>query len=154
MRSLAHGFIVAVMLVSNAAGQAAPSAKAVPDVKTADATAVEFYRWYVKQVDDGGSPLMQSPQQVKEYVSASLWKVLQQTHGVEKDADYFLKAQDTMEDWAANISASPATMVDGSARTVVTLGASATSKKYLALDMIQEDGRWEIRRVTEAPQAK
>jgi hypothetical protein len=98
--------------------------------------------------------LIKSPQQVKKYVSASLWKTLQQTRGVERDADYFLKAQDTMEDWATNISASPAKMVDGSMRTIVTLGASTESKHRLALDMLREDGRWKIQRVTEARQAQ
>jgi len=156
MRSLVHGLLLGVLLVSSVACQTAPSGKAALDVtktievKPADATAVEFYRWYVKQVNDGGSPFMKAPQQLKEYVSASLWKTLQQTRGVEKDADYFLKAQDTLDDWATNISASPAKMVDGITRTIVTLGASAESKHRLALDMVQEDGTWKIRLVREA----
>ena len=156
MRSLVHGLLFGAVLVSNVACQTAPSGKTASDVtnatqaKSADATAVEFYRWYVKQVNDGGSPFMKSPKQLKEYVSASLWKTLQLTRGVEKDADYFLKAQDTLDDWGTNISASPAKVVDGSTRTIVTLGASADSKHRLALDMVREDGRWKIRLVKEA----
>jgi hypothetical protein len=116
--------------------------------QSADATAVAFYKWYVREIDQGHIPFSSSHDQLKEYVSSALMKRLDPRKGAALDADYFLKAQDTMEDWAEHVTASTGKVTGNTAQTTVTLGATSESRHDLLVELIQEDGKWKIERVS------
>ena len=120
-------------------------AKTSAPTNSPEETAVAFYKWYVHEIDQGHIPMSRSREQLDEYLSSSLIKRLQLRKGAEGlDADYFLKAQDTLEDWAANVTASPVKSTGNAAQILVTLGASQETRHRLSVALVQEDGKWKI----------
>ena len=131
--------------VGSAFGQPGPLSKA----QSPDQVAVSFYRWYLQEIDEGHAPIIQSQKQMKEYVSPTLLDALRPGKAVEgKDVDCFLKAQDTLDDWASHVMASPPRVNGDTARTVITLGATAQSRHQLAVTLVKLGGRWRIQRVS------
>jgi hypothetical protein len=102
---------------------------------------------YLHEIDEGHIPVVQSKTQIKEVVSSTLLDALKLRKGVEgPHADFFLKAQDTLDDWAGHVTASPPKVTGDTPRTVITLGATRRSRHQLALT--NEGGRWRIQRVS------
>src|SRR5262249_1274886 len=65
------------------------------------------------------------------------------------DEDYFIRAQDYLEDWPQNIVVSNVRTNSKTASALVTLGAIAESKQQLGLRLLTESGRWKISRVSQ-----
>jgi len=131
-------------LIGTAIAQAQPSATA----QSPDRVAASFYRWYLHEIDTGNPATVQSQAPMKEYVSSELLDSLRSKKGA--DADYFLKAQDTLEDWADNVTASTPKVTGDTARTTITLGATSESKHELAVTLLNDHGKWKIQRVSTA----
>lgn len=120
-----------------------------------DQIALTFYRWYLHEIDEGHIPLVHSPKQIREYVSATLRESLMSKKGLQSQgADYFLKAQDTLEDWASHVTASSPKLTGDSAQTVVTLGATPESRHHLRVSLVKEAGSWKIQRVDPVPKGR
>ena len=87
------------------------------------------------------------------YVSPSLLRelkrIMQSPNGME--TDYFLQAQDYLEDWPTRISISDTKVQSGIATTVVTLGENPAAPYRLTVTLQQEAGGWKIRRVKGLP---
>ncbi|HKD24565.1 MAG TPA: DUF3828 domain-containing protein [Xanthobacteraceae bacterium] len=117
---------------------------------TPQAVVSEFYAWYVRAVAKDEDPLHDEPATLKRYVSGALIveieKKLKSRDGL--DADYFMQAQDYLDDWLDNISVSPAQIKGATATTAVYLGKSADKKYGLSVSLVNEQGAWKIRKVT------
>ena len=62
-------------------------------------------------------------------------------------ADYFIQAQDYMEDWTTDIRAVRPVVQGNLASVVIILGATAETRRILALTLTRANGAWKIRMV-------
>lgn len=130
-------------------GSAMAQVESPTGVQTPDQVAISFYRWYLHEIDEGHIPIVQSQEQIKEYVSSTLLDALRPRKGAEgPDVDYFLKAQDTLDDWPSHVVASPPKVTGDIAHTIVTLGATPQSRHQLAVTLTKGGGKWRIQRVS------
>jgi hypothetical protein len=117
-----------------------------------DAAVSSFYTWYLTVMDAGHDPEISDPATLSVYVSKPLLNELrqavQQPGGV--DEDYFLKAQDYLDDWVGHVSVGQPRSQDGAAVVDIVLGVAPESRKILWVTTIQEGGAWKIRAVREA----
>jgi hypothetical protein len=117
------------------------------------AVAAEFYKWYLHELVQNHDPLSKNPESLLPYVSPTLLRelkrIMQSPNGME--ADYFLQAQDYLEDWPTRISISDTKVQSGIATTVVTLGENPAAPYRLTVTLQQEAGGWKIRRVKRLP---
>jgi hypothetical protein len=63
------------------------------------------------------------------------------------DEDYFIRAQDYLEDWASNIIVADVQIKCRTASAIVTLGATKESMQTLALNLVKEGDAWKISKV-------
>jgi hypothetical protein len=134
-----------------AVGQEAASATVKPDV-----AAAAFYKWYLNQLEENHDPLRGDQKSLVPYVSASLLREItlkmQSPDGM--DADYFIQAQDYLDDWLEHISTSDTRVQAGVATTVVSLGERPERRYRLSVTLVKEAGVWKIRRVKRLPATK
>jgi len=103
---------------------------------------VAFYRWYLKSLEPN-----QEPGRDRKTLSAlclGLTAQGAQERHAQDDAgsDYFLKAQDYLEDWPGNIASTPAKQ-DGDVATLsITLGTTPDSQHRLPVQMRHETDGW------------
>lgn len=109
--------------------------------------AVAFYRWYLKSLESNQEP-GRDRKTLSAYVSASRLKALRKDMRMDDaGSDYFLKAQDYLEDWPGNIASTPAKQ-DGDVATLsITLGSTPESQHRLSVQMRHETDGWKIQRV-------
>lgn len=58
------------------------------------------------------------------------------------DEDYFIKAQDYLEDWERTVVADKAVVDGGRALVVLQLGASSQSRRKFSITLTREGGVW------------
>lgn len=107
--------------------------------------AVQFYRWYMRSLAISQDPLRQSPVQMSAYVEKGL--VSELTRRMNRKglhADYFIQAQDFMDDWTTDIKAVRPTVQGNMASVVIILGATPETKRILALTLTRAEGDWKI----------
>jgi hypothetical protein len=114
-------------------------------------TVEAFYKWYVHALRQNREPLTQDEATLKKYVTSALIarikKQMNSPDGLE--ADYFLQAQDYLDDWETNVSAAKAMIKGTVATTRVTLGAKDDSKHKLKVSLSKQGEEWKISRVQE-----
>ena len=120
------------------AGMPAAFARSQPP----EQAALQFYRWYMQSLATSQDPLRASPVQMSAYVDQGLVKDLKRRKGPH--ADYFIQAQEYMEDWTTDIRAVRPTVQGNVASVVVILGATAETKRILALTLTRSSGDWKI----------
>jgi hypothetical protein len=127
-----------------------PTALAQAPVKTSaspDAVAVEFYKWYLHGLSQNKEPV-DDEAAMSRYVSPSLVQSVKRMYASgHLDSDYFIRAQDYLEDWEANVVASHAAMEGARATTVVTLGATPKTFHRLTVTLTREGDGWKISKV-------
>lgn len=107
--------------------------------------ALQFYRWYMQSLAINQDPLRQSPVQMSAYVEKKLLNDLKRRMGRKGlHADYFIQAQEFMEDWATDIRAVRPVIQGNLASVVVLLGATPDTRRILALTLVREAGEWKI----------
>ena len=107
--------------------------------------AVGFYRWYMQSLTISQDPLRHSPVQMSAYVDKRLMSELKRRTGRKGlHADYFIQAQEFLDDWTTDIKAVRPTIQGNLASVVVILGASPDTKRMLALTLTRADGDWKI----------
>lgn len=104
--------------------------------------ASSFYHWYLHTLANNQEPLRDRAT-LQRYLSSSL---LDQVEHAPKDADqdYFMKAQDYLDDWVSHIAVSDVKIDGGTASVIVTLGNTNQSKRRLVLRLVNENGAWNI----------
>ncbi len=121
-----------------------------------DKVAHDFYAWYLGQLAKNQDPITVKAPQLKDYVSPALLaeidKKMKSADGM--DADYFLKTQDYLDGWLANVAVGPAKVAGASATALVTLGAPGGAKdeiwKLRVTLTSGADKHWKIRSVAKA----
>jgi hypothetical protein len=123
---------------------------APPDTEKSPATvATDFYRWYVKAIATNRDPIADFPTELSTYVSKSLIAEIRHAMVSEDglEADYFIQAQDYLDDWSTNARVTRSTIHGSTATIELELGASAETRQRLALTLIREQRAWKIRTV-------
>ena len=103
----------------------------------------DFYKSYITLVSETKSP---SDEFLAKSVSIELIKKIRKQASSEDglDVDYFLDAQDYLDDWKANIAVTQITVVGNRARAVVSLGLAKPGKYQLSVNLIFIDREWKI----------
>jgi hypothetical protein len=138
LRALALGAMIVLgqcLLPTTAQAKAQPPEQA----------ALQFYRWYMQSLVISQDPLRQSPVQMSAYVDKKLVSELKRRMSRKGlHADYFIQAQEFMDDWTTDIKAVRPTIQGNMASVVVILGATPETKRMLALTLTKADGDWKI----------
>lgn len=138
LRALALGVLICV-------GQCLLGSAALANGQPPEQTAVQFYRWYMQSLAIQQDPLRQSPVQMSAYVEKGLVNELKRRMGRKGvHADYFIQAQDFMDDWTTDIRAVRPTVQGNMASVVIVLGATPETKRFLALTLTKDEGDWKI----------
>ncbi|MBS7559217.1 MULTISPECIES: DUF3828 domain-containing protein [Pseudomonas] len=105
-----------------------------------------FYSWYLQTFSEDKDPLTDNVPEMKKYVSDSLIakikKQMASPDGLEED--YFLKAQDYMDEWLTQIKVSEPQIQGSSAKEQVTLGSTPDTTQIVDVRMIKDKGCWKI----------
>lgn len=127
------------------AGQLLTGSAALAKAQPPELAAAQFYRWFLHSLALRQDPLHQSPVQMSMYVSTTLMRELTRRMartGVR--ADYFIQAQEFMDDWTTDIKAARPVIQGRLASVVVVLGATDETRRRLALTLMRDGGDWKI----------
>ena len=121
--------------------------------QSARETVSAFYESYLKALADNRDPFAQEKPFIKHFVASSLIaeidRRMKSPDGME--ADYFIQAQDYLDDWKGHISVreheKTAKLTPLVQVLVVTLGAKETSSYRLRVTVKKEAGIWKISNV-------
>ncbi|WP_445231056.1 DUF3828 domain-containing protein [Duganella rhizosphaerae] len=115
----------------------------------AEQTVSAFYEWYLRSLAAGREPLSDDRKEISKYVSRSLVRELEKRmrsdEGMEED--YFIKAQDYLDDWERSVVVDKATVDGEKARAALQLGATGESRRRFSIALVREGGIWKIRSV-------
>lgn len=126
-------------------GQLFGASAARADARTPEQAAGQFYRWYMQSLAISQDPLRHSPVQMSAYVEKGLVNDLKKRMSRKGlHADYFIQAQDFMDDWTTDIRAVRPTVQGNMASVVIILGATPETKRILALTLTRDEGDWKI----------
>lgn len=129
------GLVLGALIASGAQARPLPPEEA----------ALHFYRWYLQSLTIRQDPLRQSPVQMSGYVDKPLMRELKRRMSRKGlHADYFIQAQQYMDDWTTDIKAVRPTIRGSVASVVVILGATPETRRMLALTLTRADGDWKI----------
>lgn len=110
-----------------------------------DQAAARFYRWYMHSLAINQDPLRQSPVQMSAYVSQGLMSELtRRTRRKGLRADYFIQAQEFMDDWTTDIRVLKPRIAGNLATVVVVLGSTEETRRRLALTLARDGADWKI----------
>lgn len=105
-----------------------------------------FYNGYLQSFSDEKDPMTDDIAQMKQYVSDELIgkikKQMASPDGLEED--YFIKAQDYMEEWLTHIKVSEPLVQGASAREQVTLGNTPDTTQVVDVMLVKNNGCWKI----------
>lgn len=130
-----------------------PAQASTSSQSTPQATLTAFYQWYLEELAKSREPLQDDRAKIQGYVSKELLREIDRLSkspdGLEED--YFIRAQDYLEDWASHVVVSDVQIKGKTASAVVTLGATKESRERLALNLIDEGDGWKISKVNAGP---
>ncbi|MGZ0705325.1 DUF3828 domain-containing protein [Pseudomonas piscis] len=105
-----------------------------------------FYSWYLQTYSQDKDPVTDNAPEMKRYVSDSLVtkikKQMASPDGLEED--YFLKAQDYMDEWLTQIQVSEPQVQGSTAKEQVTLGNTPDTTQIVDVRMVKDKGCWKI----------
>jgi hypothetical protein len=121
-----------------------------PAASTPQASLTAFYHWYLRALASDRNPLRDDRPKLEGYVSKGLLQEIDRRANKPEglDEDYFIEAQDFLDDWANNIVVSNVRIDGSAASAMVTLGATKHSRQPLALNLINEGNSWKISKVS------
>ena len=128
-----------------------PTAIAATDVTQTQEASIqrvlgEFYKSYIALISEDREPAHAF---FAKSVSAELLRKIKKLSSVEGGlgADYFLDAQDYLDEWKENIVIAPITVAGNRAKAVVSLGLSAAGRHQLSVDLVRINHQWKITKV-------
>lgn len=118
-------------------------------VQAPELIADEFYGWYLKTLASDEDPFAAKREKLATYVSKDLiTEIARQINSVDGvSEDYFLKAQDYLDEWHSARRASKPVRHGAISILLITLGTKPENIRTVELSMILENGAWKIRRV-------
>jgi hypothetical protein len=117
--------------------------------RAASATVTAFYKWYLHELKADREPLQDGRAALARYVSRPLLREIdhRMRSAEGMDVDYFIQAQDYLDDWENHIVATNAELTAAGASVVVELGAANEDRRRLAISLAKEGRTWKIRQV-------
>ncbi|MGC8494804.1 MAG: DUF3828 domain-containing protein [Syntrophobacteraceae bacterium] len=110
---------------------------------------INFYHWYLNEFVTNRDPLHDNRATMEIYVTDTLLKEIDRRYnspdGLEED--YFIKAQDYLNDWLNNVVVTIRHIKGSVAYATVTLGTTEKSKHRLTVELIKKGNFWKIRKV-------
>jgi ABC-type transporter MlaC component len=138
--------VVALVALLGSAANAQPTPA---KVMTARETVSSFYDSYLQLLEKNRDPFTQDTAFMKQYVAASLLaeigRRLKSPDGMEED--YFIQAQDYLDEWKGHISVAEVESKGTTAVTVMTLGLKTKGEYRLRVTLRKEAGAWKIVKV-------
>lgn len=146
--SAVAGKVLLVLMMCASAMFATAAHGAAPPIR-AEVSTQAFYQWYLSELSGDRDPFSDHPQQYGAHVSQALVKEISTAMNSAEglDADYFLQAQDYLDDWLGSINTSVISHHPNSALVLVTLGRDKETIRRLRITLIVENGAWKIRKV-------
>lgn len=112
--------------------------------------ALEFNRWYVKQVDNDRLPIIDG-KEIDKYVTANTMQKLRHAEDPRYaddefyEADFFLKSQYIGDDWVTNVAIESYDSDPVCVNVNITFGKK---KRHTVIDcMVKENDKWKIQSV-------
>lgn len=109
----------------------------------------EFYGWYLKTLATDEDPFTAKREKLSTYVSrqliAEIERQINSPDGINED--YFLKAQDYLDEWQEARHASRPVRRGATSVLFMTLGTEPGKMRTVELTMTMENRVWKIRRV-------
>jgi glutamine synthetase type III len=120
-----------------------------PEPNGPDLAAVIFYKWYLGQLVQNKDPLHDAVTEMKRQVATPLLREIEKeiNSADGMDVDYFIAAQDYLDDWPTHVTATVRELKGAAATVQVQLGASTLKPYRLRVGLIKEKGDWKIRKV-------
>ena len=111
-----------------------------------------FYEWYLTQLAADKDPVSDDSAALKERVAAPLLQLIERKRRSPEgmDADYFIQAQDYLDEWLGQVSVKPRAISKTTAKVDATLGEKPDSLRRLRVTLVRESGTWKISRVQAA----
>jgi hypothetical protein len=118
-------------------------------VKTPDAVAKDFYKWYLTELNAEHEPILQNKKRMLEFVSARLGRWIYSPVYEQYGADYFIDAQDYEHSWANGISATKPVIKGSTATLRIQMDPakgvhSGFGRRVLPIKLVKEGGVWKI----------
>ncbi len=141
---------IAVLLALTALGDCAPQTRKPAPLAIQPAEIVrEFYHWYLKALAQNKDPVSQDQPTLRRFLSAGLLaeidRRMKSPDGME--ADYFIQAQDYLDEWLEDIVAVPVDTSSRAATVDVSLGAKVGKRYQLRVTLSKFADSWKISRV-------
>ncbi|MEO8573384.1 MAG: DUF3828 domain-containing protein [Pyrinomonadaceae bacterium] len=114
-----------------------------------DAVAIDFYKWYLTELNAEREPILQNKKRMREFVSARLGRWVYSPAYSEYGADYFIDAQDWEHSWVNGISATRLVIKGATATLRIQLEPakavhSGFGRRVLPIKLVKEGGAWKI----------
>lgn len=144
MRLLCQLFLILSFLLPM--GQAS---RAAETIRQPEVVVGEFYKWYLEELAANRNPLTDNRKSLSNYVATSLLQQIEHKMNSKDgmESDYFIQAQDYLDDWITSIAVATPTVNGGVAKTKVTLGATDQSRSELDVTLRREKLGWKITQV-------
>jgi len=127
-------------------------AASAQQVATPEQCTKVFYEWYLAQLAADKDPVSDDSPALKDRVATPLLRLIERKRRSPDgmDADYFIQAQDYLDDWLVQVSVKPRTISKTTAKVDATLGEKPDTSRKLRVTLIRESGTWKISRVQAA----
>lgn len=111
-----------------------------------EVTVKAFYRWYLHALGEEREPFLKDRSDLKKFVTTALLSDIERRRKSPDglSMDYFIQAQDYLEDWEASIATMKTVVKNTTATTIVILGDKDESRHKLLVGLRQESGAWKI----------
>lgn len=145
-------FSLLILAVSFSGFQTTATAQKPILRETPEVVVSNFYKWYLHNLKANKDPFTELQETVKKYVSRPLRdRITKQINSPDGlDADYFLKAQDWLDDWEKTITTTGVSRTKSDVVVNVTMGGAKDTRHRLTVKLRQEDGIWKINDVRES----
>jgi hypothetical protein len=150
LRALLRLCTISMLVLASPLGAAMGQSADVAVEATPDTITQEFYQWYLGLLVDNKDPMHEEAAVFSKYVSGALTREIEKKiHSADgMEADYFMRAQDYLDDWPGNVSVIAPHIKGSTATVVVSLGAATPSRYRLKVTLAREQGAWKIRKVS------
>ena len=146
--------LVALMMML-AASMALAASPASPDQAATvaaekpapDEVVKSFYKWYLAQYKAERFPLRDDRAVLKSYITKSLLYKMDHGGPDDRDADYFTKSQDIVDEWDDSMLVKSTKIAGNKATVVFTMGKTELNTMHVTLTLRVENGAWKIQSV-------
>lgn len=118
-------------------------------VSTPESSIKSFYTWYLSELAKDRYPLIDGREKLKSFVAPELLAEIDKQRNSQNapDADYFLQAQDYLDEWIGDIAATKLDTLQNRVRVRVLLGGKTNKLHALLVTLWLVRNTWFVRSV-------